>query len=918
MRFDHSKYSHGEPAGLRALRRVRTLIAVAAVLTTALAALPAPRHAEAADAFTIDGGGFGHSVGMSQFGAYGMSREGASWQDIMTHYFTGATPGDAHPSQVEDPLWVNLTMEQTSIRLTVFSTGGSTTRKVVVRLGGASVKAAVGETIVVERTGSGCRATTPEGSLNGACSIDLDWDGFNDSPKVGVELQGCSLVNWNAPGGSQVQPCRYARGAARIRPDNNTATMNLSLEIDIEDYILGISEMPYGWGDTGGMAALQAQAVAARSYALHRAVLRGDAQDRPWCWCHLYDTTLDQHYVGWGHGTQNWVDAVTSTTGKVMFHPSESYGGNPLPIETFYSSSTFGWTENSEDGFISYVPYLRSVDDHWSQLAEVGNHSARWTRTFSGSQLASLLPGMSTVTGVEITECSDTGAALELTFYGSGGPRAFETRTLRGTLSLKSMQIISINGTSPCSGPGAPTGGGPAALAGITLDDDSDGDSLGDGDGVVECGETIEMWTSIATEGATISGVTMEIASPDPYVSVVWNTTSPAGDVSPGAAVANDGDWDLAIASNAPHAHRALLDLTVRAGNGGPWALQVPLDIACGSGGGGGGAGGGNAPTGDDALAIPDVNGNGSADHATVVTSSRGRSKLVITDGRTGRVISRTGLAGPRWQADDAASALTPEGDLHIAVPLAHRTKQRSRLVLIDASSGDRIANRRFRGTSIDLEFTSGGDQIAHTLGVGSHWKIRLFSGVTGAAQGRLARYTVPVVDTEPTAAGLAVLTAPADAAPKVEVLATDGSVTRTDTFGTPGAAVDLEAADGGRLTVLRTMGDRLYVDSHSETGASTVRRIAIDALLDSDAMDDRSVAVLVDVRGRARVFVVDTATGNLTERFVVSSSAPPVAIDSYREGAAERFVILTSGADGPELSITDVRGSLVGTTRLR
>ena len=68
-----------------------------------------------------------------------------------------------------------------------------------------------------------------------------------------------------------------------IRPDNNTQTVDVALEIDIEDYVLGISESPYGWGDSGGMAALEAQAVAARSYAIHRSTDRGDPTARPWC-----------------------------------------------------------------------------------------------------------------------------------------------------------------------------------------------------------------------------------------------------------------------------------------------------------------------------------------------------------------------------------------------------------------------------------------------------------------------------------------------------------------------------------------------------------------------------------------------------------------------------------------------------------
>ena len=50
-----------------------------------------------------------------------------------------------------------------------------------------------------------------------------------------------------------------------IRPHTDPLKFNVVLEIDPEDYALGIAEMPYSWGSAGGMAALEAQAIAARS-----------------------------------------------------------------------------------------------------------------------------------------------------------------------------------------------------------------------------------------------------------------------------------------------------------------------------------------------------------------------------------------------------------------------------------------------------------------------------------------------------------------------------------------------------------------------------------------------------------------------------------------------------------------------------
>ncbi|MBI5156518.1 MAG: peptidoglycan-binding protein [Acidimicrobiia bacterium] len=401
--------------------------------------------------FTFAGGGYGHSVGMSQFGAYGMALEGFSWTDILSHYFTGASPGPVDAALAARPLWVNLQVERPSVSLTVRATGSAPTVPVVFTSAAGTVAVVAGETVTISRSGDTCTVTAPAGSFSGPCAIDAQWDGWSGSPTTAFVIAGCSQMNWNLASGSQQQPCTYARGTLHLRPDNNTATIAGSIEIAMEDYILGISEMPYFWGDSGGQAALEAQAVAARSYAYARLLTRGTPESRPWCWCQLYDTPVDQNYVGWGHGTQHWIDAVRSTAGQVMFHPGATRNGVQVPIDTFYSSSTFGWTENSEDSFTATLPYTKAVDDHWSGLAAVRNGNFRWTRTFTASQLTAALPGMASVTGATITRCSASGAALEITFTGSGGPRTFHTRELRGTLGLRSQQVYAINGVTGCS-----------------------------------------------------------------------------------------------------------------------------------------------------------------------------------------------------------------------------------------------------------------------------------------------------------------------------------------------------------------------------------------------------------------------------------------------------------------------------------
>jgi SpoIID/LytB domain protein len=645
--------------------------------------LPAAPSGAAEPVFTFLGGGYGHSVGMSQYGAYGMAREGYTWEQILSHYFTGASPAPADPALLAAPLWVGLTQERTRIELAVVATGGAPAAPVTFTQGDGSLVAAGGGTVVVERLSGGtCRVSGPGGPIEGPCFIDAAWDGDAAEPTTALEIVGCTLPDWNAPGGTVWRPCRYARGSLHIRPDDDTG-FDVSLEIGLEAYILGISESPYYWGTMGAQAALEAQAVAARSYALHRAIERGDPASRPWCWCQVYDTTVDQFYAGWGHGTQTWLDAVAATAGQVMVHPSETRDGALIPIETFYSSSTLGWTEDSENGFGAYIPYLRAVDDHWGRLASTGNPNARWSREFSAADLAARLPGMRTVTGATITRCSATGAALEITFTGEGGPRAFTTRDLRSNLGLRSMQVYNVGSpppaTPPCSGPalGPAEPGGPAALADLTLDDDPSGDSEGDGDGVAECGEVIEVFTIVANEGLPLAGVAANLNSADPYVTVRWNTTSAFPDLDAGASAANTDDWDLAIAASTPPGYTAHLALQVTALNGGPWDLDVALPLSCGG------------PL-EGALAAPgDIDGDGRGDAAVAYARDGRAPALRFYSAASGSVLAEAPL-GPVGYLPIDAVAVPATTALPAAVAVLLRGPDGTARVVVADTSGHR------------------------------------------------------------------------------------------------------------------------------------------------------------------------------------------------------------------------------------
>ena len=147
--------------------------------------------------------------------------------------------------------------------------------------------------------------------------------------------------------------------------------------VALDQYILGVvpGEMPKEWP----AAALQAQAVAARSYALASIVKNRDFD--------LYADPRSQMYYGVAAESPATTAAVKATKGEIL-----TYGGKVAT--TFYYSSSGGRTASSEDVFGLVLPYLQSRPDPW----DAGSPYHRWEpRSFtrrrwprhSGSRLPS-------------------------------------------------------------------------------------------------------------------------------------------------------------------------------------------------------------------------------------------------------------------------------------------------------------------------------------------------------------------------------------------------------------------------------------------------------------------------------------------------------------------------------------------------
>ena len=194
-------------------------------------------------------------------------------------------------------------------------------------------------------------------------------------------------------------------------------------------------------------AALQAQAIAARSYALAR---YGTGTMRRACRCNIdsgHGPYWDQAFVGYSKeaavGGGLWRAAIAATEATPTTGAAILYRGKP--VKAFYSAATGGSTQNSEDAWGGVLPWARSVDDHWSLDPKVNPGWSAWNpRQRTQAQMAAAF-GLSNVVKVQITARYVSGAIRALTAWSSAGSRAvISGGQMQSRLRLPSSYVMRI------------------------------------------------------------------------------------------------------------------------------------------------------------------------------------------------------------------------------------------------------------------------------------------------------------------------------------------------------------------------------------------------------------------------------------------------------------------------------------------
>jgi stage II sporulation protein D len=369
---------------------------VKAALTALLLALAAASPASGA-AWRFDGHGWGHGIGLAQYGTLGYARDAhrnATW--MLAHYYPGTTLATRPAARVRVRLAEGLGMRLASATLARGADGRRVTLSAA-RTYALTQWEATGTLLrlVDERTGRGIAHLQSPVRITGATPLRL----------LGMAENG-------------VRDGRYRGALVLTRTKPGVLAVD---DVDGEQYLYGVvaSEVPASWP----AAALRAQAVAARSYAL--------AGLRPAAPFDVFADTRSQMYKGVAGEAPAATTAVDATRRLAVLS-----GGRVAT--TLFSASSGGRTAANEEIYpgADPLPYLRSVDDPYDRLSPYHDWSVSFTAAQASARLGALIPG--DLLGLTVQETTPTGRAATVRIIGSTGVRDVPAGTIRSLLGLRS------------------------------------------------------------------------------------------------------------------------------------------------------------------------------------------------------------------------------------------------------------------------------------------------------------------------------------------------------------------------------------------------------------------------------------------------------------------------------------------------
>ena len=367
---------------------------IALLIATLAFTTPVAQAQTVPSTFVFTGSGYGHGVGMSQFGARALAQSGESASAILNYFF----------KDVEVAPFVDTHTIRVSIANLVKSISFAT------QTPGARLEVYEGDialtpdALPIASFESRKRATFTFASQSVALSaiargkaVTLRWVG-----------DGAILSMFN---GKTTSRYKYGYITIKVLRGALAVTNTMSLR---DEYLYGISEVSSSWPS----AVLEAQVIASRSYALSKlGVVRAA------CDCQVYSHISDQNFVGFskeseprfGHLWKAAVDRtiIDSTTSLVVLSRGK-------PAQTYFFSSSGGATQTTLDAWGTATAYTQSVPDTASVDVKVNPRFASWKASATQELVAKafILPD---VISLEVLSRNEAGAVTFIAATSSTG-----------------------------------------------------------------------------------------------------------------------------------------------------------------------------------------------------------------------------------------------------------------------------------------------------------------------------------------------------------------------------------------------------------------------------------------------------------------------------------------------------------------
>jgi len=370
-------------------RKTFARVALLAVIASVLSPLPASAAETPEPSITFVGGGFGHGIGMSQYGALGRAEAGDFFDEILTFYYDGTVLSDVDtfddattdfgPADdidvlvsVRTQVAVSTPLDQVGAWELEVTAGGVPIGTITEPLD-ATWDAGTGRWFAISNEEDLCAGANAAACTNAPLELAMSEDErvvleqYANGPNIGKYRGGKIILHPSSVAGP--------KGTMPARCGGTNSFCVIHGDLDLQEYLYGVSEVPFSWHEE----ALKAQVVAARSYAVSR-VLARNASSWPDPF-DLYDSVSDQKYAGWDEESYpgGWVECADGTTWCAAVDATDNlivdYQGEVA--ETFYSASNGGATAEPPDVWAGGTtrPYLVAKDDPFDS----GDHNPSYS-----------------------------------------------------------------------------------------------------------------------------------------------------------------------------------------------------------------------------------------------------------------------------------------------------------------------------------------------------------------------------------------------------------------------------------------------------------------------------------------------------------------------------------------------------------